>query len=911
MRYIFPIMLFLISCAGLIGNEQNQLIKVQGNNKIQSPDELNKENKKEKKIEEKKMDNNFIKGFTLNNGLQLLVEEDHSAPVVAIQAWVGVGSADESDDIAGVAHLHEHMLFKGTTNRGVGEIAKVIEENGGDINAWTSFDETVYHIVMPSSKLDMGLGIISDVLMNSAFDPQELTKEKEVVLEEIRQSKDIPQRRLIDELFALSYESHPYKRPVIGYVDSVKQINRQKIYDFYKRFYVPQNIIIVVTGDVYAEGVLSKVQNLFSNFKGEKPLVQRGIEPDQKAPKIKIIRDKFVEAQIGVAWHIVGIQDEDTPALDLLSVLLGGSQSSKLRESVVIDKTLATDIFAYSYTPKDKGLFIVGAGLPFANIQDTFKEMFNIILKYKYEKFSTGEVNKAIVQIESDDIFSLTTMQGRARKLGFYQLLTGDYNYGKRYLDRLRAVTPEELLQVAQRYFTKENMSVVVLLPDSVKENIVTEEQIKNLFSDNEKFYKKRESQTSVKREIYKKVLKNGITLIVEHNPRLPIVSMRAVSLGGVRYENENNIGISNFISRMLTRGNISMNTFQIMRAMDNIGGSISGYSGKNSLGLKAEFLSKYQDMGFKIFLDCLFKSEFAEEQVEKERRLILEDLKNREDDLAFQAIQLFLNTLYTKHPYKYDILGNETSVSKLKREELIAFYKKLIVPSNVVIAVVGDVEPNFVEQLIEEHTADLPETKFEAIKLTPESTPDKVKRQTMYKEKEQAHIVIGFLGTTIYDRDRYAFELLSVILGGQSGRLFVDLRDKKSLAYTVSSFNVDGIENGYFAIYLSCAHHKIKIAEDAIFEMIAQLKKEGVTSEELEKAKNYVMGIHSIEMQEYSTRGLLYSLDELYGLGYDFHNKYLEIINSITVDDIKNVINKYLNTDTAVISIVRSQVKQ
>ncbi|MGC9044272.1 MAG: M16 family metallopeptidase [Myxococcota bacterium] len=908
MRYIFLALLF-ISCAGLIGNEQGPRVRL--------PDKKDNPEGGQfiKRVEEKKMaeinSNSYIKRFYLENGMQLIVEVDHSAPVVAIQAWVGVGSADETDDIAGVAHLHEHMLFKGTTNRGVGEIARIIEENGGDINAWTSFDETVYHIVMPSTKLDMGLRIISDVLMNSTFDAKELAKEKEVVLEEIRQNKDIPQRRLIDELFSLSYESHPYKRPVIGYVDSVKQINRQKIYDFYKRYYVPKNIIIVVAGDVSFEGVLSKVQNLFSEFKGMKPDVNRSTEPEQRSPKIKIIKDKFVEAQIGVAFHTTAIQDEDTPALDLLSVLLGGSQSSKLRESIVIDKTLASDIFAYSYTPKDRGLFILGAGLPFANIKDTFKEMFNILNRYKYEKFSSAEVNKAIVQIESDDIFSMTTMQGRARKLGFYQLMTGNFDYGKRYLDKLRAITSEELVRVARKYFNKENMSVIVLLPDTLKEEIITEGEILNLFSDSENFYKKRESQMATQREIYKKVLKNGITLIVEQNPRLPIVSMRAVSLGGVRYENDKNIGISNFISRMLTRGNKTMNTFQIMRAMDNIGGSIGGYSGKNSLGLRAEFLSKYQDTGFKIFLDCLFRSEFLEDQIEKERRLILEEIKNREDDLTFQAVQLFLNTLYVNHPYKYDVLGSEESISKLTKDELISFYKKLIVPSNVVIAVVGDVEPHLVEQFIEENTSDLPDRRFEAIKLRDENKPEQVRRQVIFKEKEQAHIVVGFLGTTIYNKDRYALELLSVILGGQSGRLFVDLRDKKSLAYTVSSFNVDGIENGYFAIYLSCAHHKTKVSVDAIFEIISKLQKDGVKPEELEKAKNYLIGIHSIEMQEYSLRGLLYSLDELYGLGYDFHNKYLDLINSITLEDMKEVIKRYLDTNSAVISIVRSQVKE
>jgi len=902
MRYIL-VLLFLFSCAGLIKEERPANRDLKDNT---SPKEVivKKENRSMDMV------NGNIKSYLLDNGMRLIVEEDHSAPVVAIQSWVRVGSADESDEIAGVAHLHEHMLFKGTAKRGVGEIAKIIEENGGDINAWTSFDDTVYHIVMPSAKMDMGLDIITDVIMNSSFDAKELAKEKEVVLEELRQNKDIPQRRIIDEIFTLSYEVHPYKRPVIGYIESVKKINRQKILDFYKKFYVPSNIVMVVAGDVRGDEVFNKVQALMNGFGGIAPDVSRNPEPEQTSPRVKIIKDKFVEAQIGIAWHISDIKDEDTPAIDLLSVLLGSSQSSKLRESIVVDKTLATDIFAYSYTPRDRGLFIVGAGLPFVNIPATLKEIFDVILRYRYEKFSSSEVNKAIVQVESDDIFSLTTMQGRARKLGFYQMMTGDINFGKRYLDRIRSITPDDLIRVAKKYLTYENMSVVILLPDSVQEKIITEEQVLKTFKDAEEFYSKREKGDGVGREIYKKVLKNGITLIVEHNSRLPIVSVRAVSLGGVRYENEKNSGMSYFISRMLTRGNSSMNTFQIMRGMDNIGGSISGYAGKNSLGIRAEFLSKYQDMGMKILLDCLFNSTFSEEEIEKERRLILEEIKNREDDLTFQAMQLFLNTMYAKHPYRYDILGSEASITKITKEELISFYKRLIVPENVVISVVGDVEPQIVEQMIEEGTSGMKKTGFVPLKLDAESGPKEVKRAVVYKEKEQAHIVVGFMGTTIYDKDRYALELLSVILGGQSGRLFLELRDKRSLAYTVSSFQVDGLENGYFAIYLSCSQTKTGVAENAVFEVLNQVIKNGITKEELDRAKNYLTGIHSIEMQEYSNRAYLYSLDELYGLGYDFHSKYIGLINAVTVDDIRDVLNKYINPSHSVIAVVKSQAK-
>src|SRR3990170_5662422 len=203
----------------------------------------------------------------LDNGLTVVIEEERSAPVVSVQMWVKVGSADEPQKLAGISHVFEHMLFKGTEKKGVGQIATMIESVGGDINAYTSFDNTVYHLTVPSRYFGTGLDVISDAIQHSSFDPAELKKELEVVLEEIRMNEDNPGRRLFKSLLGTSFTTHPYGRPVIGYVDTVKTFTRKDILRFFKKWYVPNNMVLVIVGDVDHDEALKAIKDSFKGFK--------------------------------------------------------------------------------------------------------------------------------------------------------------------------------------------------------------------------------------------------------------------------------------------------------------------------------------------------------------------------------------------------------------------------------------------------------------------------------------------------------------------------------------------------------------------------------------------------------------------------------------------------------------------
>ena len=298
----------------------------------------------------------------LPNGLTVIVQEMRSAPVVAVQAWVGVGSADESPEEAGLAHVHEHMLFKGTERRRVGEIAQAIEGAGGEINAWTSFDQTVYHVVLASRDFGVGIDVLADAIHHSAFDAEELAREKEVVLEEIKRAEDQPSRVVTQALFQLAYAKHPYRNPVIGTRERVASFTRDDVLAFFRKWYVPSNVTVVVVGDVSEDEAFAAVERSFgANAARETPARHGVIEPPQRAPRALVKHEKIEEAYFNVAVHIPDVHHEDVPTLDLLASILGQGESTRLLQRVKRKSALVNDIYAYAYTPIAAGLFGLGS----------------------------------------------------------------------------------------------------------------------------------------------------------------------------------------------------------------------------------------------------------------------------------------------------------------------------------------------------------------------------------------------------------------------------------------------------------------------------------------------------------------------------------------------------------------------
>jgi len=846
--------------------------------------------------------------ITLPNGMTVVCQESHRAPVVALQMWVGVGSADEDEAAGevGLAHVHEHMLFKGTPTRGVGEIARAIEAAGGDINAWTSFDNTVYYVVLASRYFDTGLDVLADALQRSAFDAEELEREREVVLEEIKRSRDIPARIVSNKLFDTAYQVHPYGRPVIGSEESVRALTREQLLAFYQRHYRPERIVMAAVGDFDTSRALAQIEAAFADFEAGAPqLPPRPAEPVQSAPKVQLAFGETQETHLACAWHIPEVGHDDVPALDVLSVVLGHGESSLLSRAVRFRRRLVNDVYAYAYTPRDRGLMIVGATLHHDDLLTATAAVLEETTRLREESVVSREIEKARTIIESEAVYLRETAQGVSRKLGFYQAVLGDLAREQAYYDAVRRVTTDDVRRVARRYLLPEGLTCVSLAPNAA-EGSIAQEALEEATQGAFRRRRARPSQTPGRSGAVRAELPSGARVLVLPDHGVPVVSFRMVWLAGQRVEAPASAGVGNLTARLLTKGTHSRTAMEIAHAVDAMAAGLDGFSGRNTVGFYGDFLVRFADQGFDLITDCAHRPAFRDEDLERERSQVLEQIRAREDDLASLTFRLFCRGLYPDHPYRLDPLGTRTSVEALDGDALREHHKRYCATDQAVLAIAGDIDVERALDLAMSGFGDAPPRPGGAVPTPPaQERPDAQRVLRLARDRAQAHIVVGFLGASFHDSDRFALEVLSTTLSGQSGRLFLELRDRRSLAYAVTALSVEGMEPGYFAVYMGTSPEKVDEAVAGVEEQLTLLGHEPPSEEEVARTKRYLIGAHEIGLQRAGARASLMAFDEIYGVGYESHLDYPERIDAVTRDDLARAAQRYLRLDRAVIAIV------
>lgn len=861
--------------------------------------------------------------YQLENGLTVVFEEQHAAKVAAFQMWVNAGSADERADEAGLAHLHEHMLFKGTARRRPGEIARDVEAHGGEINAWTSFDQTVYHIVLASHFAQMGIDILSDAIRNSTFDPEELSREIEVVCEEIKRSEDLPGRRAIRDLFANAYRVHPYQRPVIGSEQSVRSFTREKVLAFYRREYSPRNMVLAAVGDFKESDLRRWIDDLcggdwqrpFQKSPGRPP------EPPNASRRVFLRQDDVKEAYVNLAFPIPAQEHEDIPALDALAMLLGQGEASRLALEVKRKQSLVNDIRAYAYSPKDPGLMVASMTLPQQKLPQALEVATRIALQFRTSLVPAEELFTMKALFEAEAVYQRETVQGVARKLGFYQSAAGGIEQEVRYYERIAALTPENVREAAKKYLRLESAVLTGLLPegtdfgaeqaneilDRVNAEAPTPPQERRLPPSTAPSPMRVTGGMAARSDhsgVAIEKLPSGATVMVREENATPLFSVRAVFPGGLRYEVEDRGGTSNLLARMMTRGTPTHDAEQISHLIDRLSGSLSGQAGRNSIGLRGEFLSRHFDRALGLFADCLLNPLFPEVELERERALLLQDIVAREDNPAGIAQELLARTLYQKHPYRLSLLGERPSVERLTRDVLRSYHARYMDPSQMTLCVVGDVKVDQVMAFAHEAFGRSRGSAATAPAIPIEPVAEKRRAETKMK-RAQSHLLIGFPGARVNDPWRLALEVLSCALSGQGGRLFIELRDKRSMAYSVSSYSMEGVDPGFFAIYMATSPQKVDAALEGIRTELQKIRGEKLPDWELRRARENLIGTHEIGLQRNGARAALLALDQCYGLGLENFLHYAERIASVTADDVQDVARRIIDLDRCSLAVV------
>ena len=404
----------------------------------------------------------------LDNGLKILLLEDHKSPAVTFQVWYRVGSRNEKDGKSGLSHFLEHMMFKGTPEVKPEEYSRLIAKNGGRSNAFTSSDMTVYFAIMSREKIGIEIELEADRMANALLGDTYFEPEKKVIQEERRlRTDDNPASALGETASAAAYLVHPYRRPVIGWMDDIQNLTRQDLVDYYKLYYAPNNAFVVVTGDFSTAEILSKIKAAFEKIpRGPESPKVRAEEPPQRGERRVILKKEAELPFIVMFYHAPNLKSPDSYALDVLSVVLAGGRSSRLYHPLVYQKRIVRSIDAdYGSVSIDPTGFSVTAQLmPGKEPAAIEREIDNVLQKVKSELVSERELQKAKNQIEAAFVFAQDSIFGQAMKIGYYEI-AGGWRQMDSYLDGIRKVTREDVRRVAKQYLDRDRRTVGVLIP--------------------------------------------------------------------------------------------------------------------------------------------------------------------------------------------------------------------------------------------------------------------------------------------------------------------------------------------------------------------------------------------------------------------------------------------------------------
>jgi zinc protease len=833
--------------------------------------------------------------------------------------WVKTGSIDEKKGEEGISHFIEHLVFKGTRRFGVGEIASVVEGSGGELNAYTSFDQTVFYVTISKQFSNVALDVISEMMGFPTFDPVEIDNEREVVIEEIKRGQDSPQRRASQLLFSTVFKKSGYGRPVIGYDKVVRGVSAKKIREYYQSRYVPRNMFLVIAGDFDSSEMKKKVTERFGEFVDYRLRASKHVkEPKQKTVRIAVEESQFEQTMGYLTWRIPGVTHKDIAALEVFSMILGQGDSSRLTKALRIDKPLTNGVGSFAYSMQDEGVFAVSFSLQKENLTEALQTLLQELSKTLQAPPSNQELQKAVTNIASQEVYSLETVDNIARKAGSHEFYFKDHEHFKKYLKQVYALKPEDILKVARKYLTKDGFSLSLLSNQTKKES---EKILKDFGAKLKKTFaaakveKRKPVRFAAKKISFGKtemkevpvtekiILKSGATVLIREQKDTPYVSVRAALMGGVRMEPKGKEGLIELFSRNWMSGTKNFSEEKINEISDEMAAGIGAFGGRNSVGLSMECLNPAQERMYEIFADALLHPTFPAEILEREKIVMLNQLKARNDNPSQICILNFMKKIYAGHPYALDMLGTEASIRGITQKDLLDYYRNVTQAKNLTICIVGDVDKKKWIERLEKLTAGLPQGK----RLSQTFAIDAITTESLEKvilKKEQTHIVVGYRGLTLTDPERYTLEIIQSILSGQGGRLFIELRDKNSLAYSVSPIHMEGIECGYFGGYIGCSPEKTDKSIQMLKSEFKKLADQKISKEELERAQRYLVGRHDIELQRKSSICSSLLFDDIYGIDYreslDVADKYF----AVTPEQVQKLAQKIFS-QPAVISIV------
>lgn len=842
----------------------------------------------------------------LANGLRVLVRPRQGVGVVALQAWVQVGSADEVPTHEGLAHVHEHMVFKGTKRFEQGAIDNAVASVGGEINAWTSFDETVYHLVLPNEATETGMQILAELIQRPRLEAADLRSELEVVAEEIREDQDSPSRKLSQALFSQAYGAkHPYGRDVAGSIDAVARIGHEQLLEFNRLYYHPERTLLVIDGDVEPGEVQRLIDRDWASWTRSNQaaqVAQRAAAAQGATTELQ--RAQVAQAHFGFGFTLDTMSQEERASLALLAAVLGQGESSRLVRTLQYERQVVNGVFAYGFDPAGPGLMVIGGTTDGARLRAAVDGVIRSLARVAAFGVSDDALGRARAQLLAQVTFQNETVQDEASRLAHFELLLGGWQRERAERDAIRRTTPQDLQALASRLFSERRQHLNVLLPEGSLRDFTQA----TLEAVSRGAWAAAQSETAVAQTLpaadargrYTLRLPSGVQVVLSPSKDAEVTAVSATWVGGQLLESAGTSGLHGLLAEVLPQASERFTEVELAKKIDHMGASLSALPGRSSFGLRGEVIRERFDEFFDLFIDVLKRPRLTTEAVDRERQRVLEMIRSRDDRPAQRAYQEGLTAVFGAHPYGLPLEGEEEPVRHLTASQLAAHYLEHYSSRPPVIAVVGQFDVQRVlHRLIAAFPVD-PEPRAPvplAGDVVHEQPLDPTPR-FLELDRSQVQVVRTAPGIAIGDEREPELMVLLEVLGGSSGRLFSALREDRGLTYGVSADAVIGLKGGALTVHYSTAPERLEESLKVLDQTLAAFVEKGPTQEEVERAQRYLRGVRRVTGQTAMSRCQELALDVVYGLGVGRSEAFDKALSGVTPEGVQALARSLLASE-------------
>ena len=852
----------------------------------------------------------------LPNGLTVLVQPDPTAPAVAVVTHVRAGFFDEPDHWQGISHVLEHMFFKGTATRGVGQIASDTKALGGYLNAYTSYDATTYYVVLPPDGFRQALEIQADALRNAAIDAGELKRELQVIIEEAKRKFDSSAARAHEVLHEVLFDRHRIRRWRIGHEPMLAGFTRDDVVGYYRSRYLPGRAIVSVVGDVDAETAFAAIEALFGDWpSGTAAVDPSPDEPWRREVRVRTLRGDVKQADLVIGWRGLPYGHADAPALDLASSVLssgrGGWLYRHLRQTGI-----ATSAGAYHYTPTEVGVFSISADLKPDQIDEALAVVGGLVAQLRTEGPSTQDLRRVKTLATAQWARRLESVDGRATTLASAEAL-GSVTGVDEDFARMMAVTADQVRDAARRYLTPDSVAAVIYLPNDRGADLTTD-RLGRAFG---ALPRATDPVPSVGRLPVPRAVRSigatrtagvvhlalpGADLLVKPKRSVPLVTLGWYRRRTV-VETPATAGLGALAIRASARGAGPFELAGLADAFEALGGSLGTSIASDWFGLGATVLAEHRDQALRTLREVVEAPRFDPAEMARERDTMIGEAVQAADDMFRRPVDLALGAAFGDQGYGLSVKGTPETLPGLDPGAVIGWHRAELDGSRPLIVAVGDLDPDEALDRLGGVLADLPAVAAHSGRRSVPWTRVEAERSET-RTKSQTALAMVFPGPSRSDPDRYAAEVLTAVASGLGGRLFHALRDQRSLAYTVVMSSWQRLRAGAIITYIATSPQREAEARDAMLAELERFRAEPVSPDELRRAVNYLAGQTTVHRQTASAQASEIVDAYLLGQGLAELDDPAAPYRQVTADAVQNVAATYLDPALRAEGRVRGQ---